>query len=271
MPDCLTLELTSSCCVGETATVVLTKEGGTGCVGGDPRPYTAAEFRCYPTTPALIYTGSIPDGWCPISGLSDATVNVFCCIDPVTGEGSFWIYIGGNDLGVTWYPTSSPHYYQLTLISCDPFLLQINSTPPDCGESSCVWTWQSCFVAGTLVKTPAGERAIQLLREGDLVLDVYGNTVEVKSIMASEADVLLELTDQHGIPTGVTPEHPFIELDMESTTEAGKLVAGQRLPLGKTIASVKAFRGNFDVYNLSVTGSNTFVADGYAVHNKGQS
>lgn len=268
MPDCLTLDLTSSCCPGEPVTVILTKEGGTGCVDGDPRPYTAAESKCEPATPALIYTGSLPDDWCAISGLGDVTVNVFCCIDPETGDGSFWIYIGGSDLGVTWYPLSSPHYYQLTLISCDPFLLQINAEPPDCG-SSCVWTWQGCFVAGTLIKTSTGEKAIQLLREGDLLIDIHGNTVEVHSIMASEADVLIELIDEYGVPTGVTPEHPFLALDMSSTIEAGKLVAGQRLPLGKTIASVKAFRGSFDVYNLSVTGSNTFVADGYAVHNKG--
>ncbi len=272
MPDCITLDLASSCCADEPVSIVLTRVDSIGdCVGGTRRPYTAAEgFGAGET--ATIWTGALPEDWCEISGLADATVNLFCRINPVTFEESWWIYIGGNDLGVSWYPASHPHYYQLTLISCDPFLLQIDADPPDCGESSCVWTWQAaCFVAGTLVKTPTGEKPIQLLREGDIVFDINGEVVEVRSIMAGEADVLIELTDEYGVPTGVTPQHPFFALDMVSTIEAGKLVAGQRLPLGKTIASVKAFRGTFEVYNLSVTGSNTFVADGYAVHNKGQS
>lgn len=270
MPDCITLELASSCCTEEPISVVLTRADAIeDCIGGERRPYTAAESYGGGDT-NTIWTGALPDDWCEISGLADATVNVFCRTDEITGEKSWWIYIGGNDLGVTWYPASHPHFYQLDLISCDPFMLEINADPPDC--SGCIWTWQAaCFVAGTLVKTPTGEKPIQLLKEGDQVVDIYGNTVAVSAIIAGEVDVLMELTDEYGVPTGVTPEHPFIALDMESTIEAGKLVAGHRLPLGKTIAAVKAFRGTFEVFNLSVTGSNTFIADGYAVHNKGQS
>lgn len=218
----------------------------------------------------IIYTGALDAGWCEAAELGNGTVLVFCCVNPETGVSEWWIYFADNDLGHTWYPASTAQFYRLDLISCDPLLLQFGSTP-DC-TGSCIWTWQAeCFVAGTLVKTPTGEKPIQLLREGDQVLDIYGNAVVVSAIVAGEVNVLIELTDEYGVPTGVTPEHPFIALDMESTIEAGKLVVGQRLPLGKTIATVKAFRGTFEVYNLSVSGSNTFVADGYAVHNKGQS
>lgn len=273
IPDCITLELNSSLCPGETATVVLTNINAPSlCDGGEDRPESMAE--AYGADADLIWTGAIPEGWCEAceisSVINSGTVNVFCRIDPVTNERSWWIGIADNDLGHTWYPDSTAQYYQLDLISCEPLLLQFGSTP-DC-DSSCIWTFEAaCFVAGTLVKTPTGERPIQLLKEGDEMLDIYGNTVVVFAIVSGEVDVLMELTDEYGVPTGVTPEHPFIALDMESTIEAGKLVAGQRLPLGKTIASVKAFRGTFEVYNLSVSGSNTFVADGYAVHNKGRS
>lgn len=268
MPDCLTLELTSSCCAGETATVVLTKEGGTGCVGGDPRPYTAAEFRCEPTTPALIYTGSIPDDWCAISGLGDATVNVFCCIDAETGEGTFWIYIGGSDLGVDWYPASSPHYYQLTLISCDPLLLQINAEPPDCGDT-CVWTFEStCFIGTTLIRTPHGDVEISSLKRGDVVVDMYGQDVVVMDIIVSEVSEMIRLTGEDDLDLGVTPEHPFVEID-GSFILARDLTDGHKLPLGKTAVKKQTERGRFTVYNLSVDGSHTFIADGFAVHNKG--
>lgn len=270
LPDCITLELDSSCCTGETATVILTSEFAAGsCEGGESRPTTAAEAFCG-GSPDIIYTGALDAGWCSAAELGNATVLVFCCINPETGDSEWWMYISDTDPSHIWYPASTAQYYRLDLISCDPLLLHFGSTPT-C-PSSCVWTWQAaCFVAGTLVKTPAGEKPIQLLKEGDEIIDIHGNTVEVSAIVAGEVDVLMELTDEYGVPTGVTPEHPFFTLDMNSTIEAGKLVAGQRLPLGKTIATVKAFRGTFEVYNLSVTGSNTFIADGYAVHNKGQS
>lgn len=275
MPDCVTLELTSSCCPGDIATIVLTKEDGSGCVDGDPRPFTAAEARCEPNTPALIYTGSIPDAWCATSGLGDATVNLFCCIDPLTGDGSFWLYIGGSDLGVTWYPTSTPHYYQLTLISCDPFLLQFGSTP-DCGGDTCIWTWSTggCFVERTLVKTPTGEVGIETLKVGDLVIDIHGQTVVVFEVIPTEVDFLLCVTAENGVETGVTPEHPFIRADMTSTIEAKDLTSERALPFGKKAVKTQLFKATeekFKVYNLSVSGSNTFIADGFAVHNKGNS
>ncbi len=268
IPDCITLELSSSCCEGDVATIVLTKDTAPDtCPGGESRPTTGAE--AYDADVTLIWTGAIPVDWCPAAEIGDATVNVFCRIDPITLERSWWIYIADNDLGHTWYPASTAQYYQLDLISCDPFLLTFGSTPT-C-PSSCVWTWQAaCFVAGTLVRTPSGEVPIQLLTEGDQVIDINGDIVTVERIMAGDVDVLMELTDEHGIPTGVTPDHPFFALDLVSTIPAGKLVAGQRLPLGKTIASVKAFEGTFTVYNLTVSGSHTFIADGFAVHNKGQ-
>lgn len=278
LPVCITLALESSCCPGDIATIVLIKEdvsgGGSDCAGGTPRPFNAATNFCG-ATPAIVYTGALPMAWCPGSGLGDATVLVFCCIDPITGEKSWWIYIGGNDLGVDWYPASTAHYYRLTLVSCDPFLLQINATPPDCGESTCVWTWQAvCFIEGTLVRTPQGEVVIESLMVGDVITDIHGESVTVLDVIPTEVDFLLRITAENGTLTGVTPEHPFIALDMESTIEAKDLTPGQSLPLNKMIVDSQLFRatnGKFKVFNLRVSGSNTFIADGFAVHNKGQS
>lgn len=274
MPDCITLDLASSCCADEPVSIVLTRVDSIGdCVGGTRRPYTAAEgFGAGDT--ATIWTGALPEDWCEISGLADATVNLFCRIDPVTFEESWWIYIGGNDLGVSWYPASHPHYYQLTLISCDPFLLQIGGEEPDCSGEQCIWTWQAaCFVEGTMIRTPNGDVQIETLNAGDVILDIHGKEVYVLETLKTEVDYLLEITDENGVSIGVTPEHPFIDIDMISEIEAKDLEVGKRLPFGKEVTGVKLFKATeerFKVINLSVTESNTFVADGFAVHNKGQ-
>jgi len=269
LPDCLTMELSSSCCTGDTASIVLTAEQASTCDGGESRPFTAAEAFCG-GTPDIIYTGALPSAWCPEAELSNGTVLVFCCVNPSTGESEWWMYIADGDLSHTWYPASTAQYYRLDLISCDPLLLMFGTTP-EC-PSSCVWTWQAaCFVSGTLVRTPAGEVPIESLKVGDDVIDIHGDTVQVVRLYTDEVGALVQLTDEQGTQTGVTPEHPFFALDMVSTIEAGQLVKGQRLPLNKTLTSVKAFKGRFTVHNLEVSGSNSFQADGYAVHNKGQS
>lgn len=275
LPDCLVLELESSCCPGEIATVILTKEGASEtCVGGEVRPSTAAESFCG-GTPDIIYTGALDAGWCSVMGLGDGTVLVFCCINPLTGNQEWWMYIADNDLGHNWYPSVTARYYRLTLISCDPLLLQIGGDPPDCSGEVCIWTWGPiCFVEGTLIRTPYGEVCIETLAVGDVLLDIHGREVFVLETISSEVDFLLQITDENGVYVGVTPEHPFIDLDMVSTIEAKDLEVGKRLPFGKEVTDVKMFRARnekFKVINLRVSESNTFVADGFAVHNKGQS
>jgi len=186
-------------------------------------------------------------------------------------EQTFWIYISDNDLGHSWYPASTAQYFQLTLVSCDPLLLSFGATP-DCSGSSCIWTWQAaCFIAGTTIDTPSGKANIEALKAGDEVLDAFGDTVTVLELIESDVNELVCLRGSSGFDTGVTPEHPFLATDMQTEIQAGKLRPGDLLPLGNTITASHRERGKFTVYNLSVTGSHTFVADGYAVHNKGQS
>lgn len=271
LPDCITLSLSSSCCEGETASVVLTAEDAATCDGGESRPFTAAETFC-DGSPNVIYSGALDPDWCVAAELSDATVLVFCCLDPETGEPTWWIYISDNDGSHTWYNyAASPQFHRLTLVSCDPLLLQLNDEPTACG-SDCVFTWQAaCFIAGTTVDTPSGLVNIETIKEGDIVLDVHGERVRVIAIMKTEVEELVCLRGSSGFDTGVTPEHPFFSLDMSTTVEAATLKPGDRLPLGNVITATHRERGKFTVYNLSVDGSNTFIADGYAVHNKGQS
>ena len=270
LPDCITLELVSSCCVGDTATVVLTNEGAATCAGGTSRPTTAAESFCSPESPDIIYTGALDSAWCASAELSNGTVLVFCCLDPITNENTWWIYFADSDPAHTWYPDSTSQYYPLTLVSCNPLLLQFGSDYT-CSPTQCVWTLQAaCFIGGTLIETLSGGVDIKDLKIGDTIVDIYGRPVRVRAVMVIEVDTLIRLTGENGLDTGVTPEHPFIDNDLKTTIAAGTLVPGQKLPLNKTIVATKIERGKWPVYNLSVTGSNTFIADGFAVHNKGQ-
>ncbi len=276
LPDCITFEIESSCCPGDVHTVVLTFEGSeASCEGGDRRPFTAAEAFCG-GLPDIIYTGALDAAWCTTTDLLDATILVFCCVNPLTGESEWWLYVGGDDAsGYNWYPSVTPKYYQLQLISCDPLLLQIGGEAPDCSAEVCTWTWQpACFVEGTMIRTPHGDVQIETLSVGDVILDIHGKEVYVLETIKTEVDHLIQIIDESGVSIGVTPEHPFIDIDMISVIEAKDLEVGQRLPFGKEVASVKLFKAvkeKFKVVNLSVTESNTFVADGFAVHNKGQS
>lgn len=271
LPECVTLTLESSCCPGDVAVVVLTREDAlSACDGGEQRPTTGASaFGGGDIT--KIWTGALPDDWCAAAEIGDATVNVFCRTDPETGEQSWWIYIADSDLGHNWYNyTPAPQYHELILVSCDPFLLQIGATLPDCSSESCIWTWQAaCFIAGTTVDTPSGLRDIKDLKPGDMVLDIHGEPVTVLEVIETEVSELVCLRGSCGFDTGVTPEHPFFLADMQTTVEAGSLKSGDVLPLGNTVTSTHREMGKFTVYNLSVSGSNSFIADGYAVHNKG--
>lgn len=235
------------------------------CPGGEVRPGTPAEFA----DTDLIWSGVIPEDAC-LEALRGSTVLFYCRVDPITGDRSWWIYISDDDLSHTWY-TEVPvgNYHQLTLVSCTPFLVQFGGEP-NCATEECVWTWQAvCFIAGTLINTPTGQRAIESLKCGDVVYDKDLNEVTVKQLLVSTADVLMYITDARDNETGTTPEHPFL-LDDARLIQAGHITAGTVLYGNNIVSAVRAATGSFTVYNLSVTGSHTFIANGYTVHNKGE-
>ena len=131
-----------------------------------------------------------------------------------------------------------------------------------------------CFAAGTLVTTTAGDIIIEALRPGDRVLAYSGGRlmeVPVRRFI-KERGRLLTITTKSGKVT-TTGEHPF--LTRHGFAEAGTFKTGDeigQLQDGRVVwVKIKKLRpgSETDVYNLDVAPPNTFIANGFVVHNKG--
>jgi len=259
LPECITLELTASCC-SSTDTLELCQSTG------PPVPQVDS------LSPIVKYTGTTSVDWCDSTDegeqvLSEVNIAIFCAIDELTDERHWYIYI--NDSATTehsWFPDG--YLYKLILTSCDPLLLSFGG-PADC-SGQCEWIWElACFAKGTMIHTPSGTVAIETLRKGDSVYDQHGKTVEVVDIHSRIVLNTLVFMDESGNTTEVTPEHPFILSGGDpQSTMAQNLTIETRLPRGKSIISISNKSTPQTVYNLSVSGSRTFVANGFAVHNK---
>ncbi|MEZ4465656.1 MAG: polymorphic toxin-type HINT domain-containing protein, partial [bacterium] len=129
-----------------------------------------------------------------------------------------------------------------------------------------------CFVAGTLIATKDGSKAIEGIEVGDLVLSRNEETGEitykpvVRTFVTPDSPTIdLTLEDHEGKQTtiGVTPEHPFWVVG-QGWVEAGDLLPGDELftskggwlrVSGSTWASESA-----TVYNFEVEGFHTYFA-----------
>jgi len=134
-----------------------------------------------------------------------------------------------------------------------------------------------CFPAGTKVRTPAGRTPIEALAAGDLVtaIDERGRPVSarIEEVHATTSRLLTVHTKRGALMT--TNEHPLL-------STSGDFVHAAMLTPGETVARSRGGRlrpaqvtgleqgaGPVVVYNLTVDGPHTFVADGFVVHNKG--
>ena len=131
-----------------------------------------------------------------------------------------------------------------------------------------------CFAAGTLVTTTAGDIIIEALRPGDRVL-AYSDgrlmEVPVRRFIKERGRLLTIITKGGKITT--TGVHPF--LTRHGFAEAGTFRKGDeigQLQDGRVVwVKIKKLRpgAETDVYNLEVAPPNTFIANGFVVHNKG--
>ena len=138
------------------------------------------------------------------------------------------------------------------------------------------WLGQFCFVAGTLVDTQHGKRAIESLKAGDLVWAKDESTGEIalKPIVQTferVAPSTLALTFSNGETIETTREHPFYVLD-RGFVQAGELGIGTSIVTraGPTVSLVSAVAGKAQtVYNFEVEDYHTyFVGQGEVwVHN----
>ena len=133
-----------------------------------------------------------------------------------------------------------------------------------------------CFPAGTKIQTPKGNKSIELLTPGDLVLSVNRNGQEfvtrVKSTFATRSKTLIIETNLGTLHT--TGEHPVARQD-GSFSHADKLKVHDVILFKKSEtvlpAVIKSLHSGSEqvVFNLSVQSPHTYIADDFLVHNKG--
>jgi cysteine-rich repeat protein len=137
-------------------------------------------------------------------------------------------------------------------------------------------------VAGTLVATPGGLRAIETLEVGERVYSYDHDTKKrcVRTVEAIHRDVVRTVCKVRAgacVIRGVTPGHPFFDVAREAYFALNSLVKDSTLlpfesELGVGIDEVtieESFAPQFEVFNLTVAGpEHNYFADGVLVHNK---
>jgi len=147
-----------------------------------------------------------------------------------------------------------------------------------------------CFTSNTIILMADGSfKSIEEVNQGDKVLGQTGvNTVLGKLILPFEGGDIYRFNNEDGF---VTESHPFMTTDgwksinPEATEEEGLNISVGKLQMGDQILIWSEEKAEFiskliysievdqsvrvaEVYNLMVTGDNTYIANGYLVHNK---
>lgn len=133
----------------------------------------------------------------------------------------------------------------------------------------------SSFMAGTIVSTPDGGRKIEDLEVGDRVVS-FGNDEIMESVVSKtykvRRDYYFDLVAGN-YSVKVTAKHPFYIGNNEFKTveelQAGDsvYVIEKNSLVKKKVTSKTKVNQIVDVYNLTVDGTNTYFAGGFAVHN----
>ncbi|MEI7012598.1 TIGR04388 family protein, partial [Leptospira licerasiae] len=137
--------------------------------------------------------------------------------------------------------------------------------------------FQSCFVAGTLVHTPTGLKAIETLKIGDVVFafdEESGQKVirKVTETFINQTTTILKITDSKGEVIETTWNHPFY-VTAGMWVKAKDLIVGDEFLTidGKEIKVVSIQESIRDekVYNLEVEDAHTYYVseNGVLVHN----
>ncbi len=137
-----------------------------------------------------------------------------------------------------------------------------------------------CFTEDTLIATPTGPKAISLIEIGEQVLSFDHQMGDFK--IGKVTQVFHHLKDMRprvkvrlegGTEVTATTNHPFWAPDSEKFMPIGEMAAGDFVftvagGWEKIVAIEPTEGGPADVFNLTVKGFNTYVANGIAVHNK---
>lgn len=119
------------------------------------------------------------------------------------------IAINHDSEALAMHAANHPHtaHYCESVFDVDPVAITGNQ------PVGLVWLSPDCFPAGTMILTDRGYRAIEFIREGDMVLTHTGRYRRVYATMSAAKPV--REVDIQGVPTiRVTSEHPFYARSM---------------------------------------------------------
>lgn len=131
--------------------------------------------------------------------------------------------------------------------------------------SGCSW----CFKAGTRILTPSGQKNIEELKIGDLVMSASGLSRKVTNTFRHMATDTRWLKFANGSELYTTDNHPILTLKGEfipaCELRPGTIV---QTSYGTTVLiDSVALDEEYEVYNLTIEYDNTFIANGIKVHN----
>ena len=148
---------------------------------------------------------------------------------------------------------------------------------PDEDESSIYGFSCCCFKGGTLVTTDKGDKSIEEIKEGDLVLTRKGFKKVTHSWCSGEKDCIS--VNVEGSEIICTPDHRFIdafnnEIEVQDLTEEITLLKVVKFRKNKyqlrpahLTAKTSSVIGRYTVYDIEVEDCHEFFANGVLVHN----
>ena len=148
---------------------------------------------------------------------------------------------------------------------------------PDEDESSIYGFSCCCFKGGTLVTTDKGDKPIEEIKEGDLVLTRKGFKKVTHSWCSGEKDCIS--VNVEGSEIICTPDHRFIdafnnEIEAQDLTEEITLLKAVKFRKNKyqlrpahLTAKTSSVVGRYTVYDIEVEDCHEFFANGVLVHN----
>jgi hypothetical protein len=134
-----------------------------------------------------------------------------------------------------------------------------------------------CFVAGTMVNTPSGPKAIETMREGDAIMawdektrQIVASVVEKTLPHPQHTEPRLKITLDTGTQIEVTESHRFYDSGFGDFRPIKDFEIGDTLYTGLPvfIKNIERMgRTPTDVFNLEVAEQHTYLVHGVVVHN----
>ena len=163
------------------------------------------------------------------------------------------------------YGPNSPTSATTTTLG-QPWSDETNILANDASYATVTLIDAGCFLAKTKIYNTNGFfKFIEDIEIGDIISDAYGNEVEVLNLHRIIVREYLVINTTCGF-VEVTDYHPFM-IEDGTFKRIGDMRVGEYISGHKILSKIRIAK-EVSVYNLSVSGSETYIANNFKVHNK---